>query len=162
MYRGSEVGISLSVLSTDVSSDYLNRKGNASKAKFAPSNIGASFEMYRGPGSLTSFSLGVGYNRKIDFSTSSRAFGRVRALDDRILLGKTERTFGIDAARTGVSALPSVRQLRNRSMGSHFRVPDRDHESRRDRKYILLPLGRPVANGNDQSGSEKTAGGKCR
>ena len=32
MYRGSEVGISLSVLSTDVSSDYLNRKGNASKS----------------------------------------------------------------------------------------------------------------------------------
>ena len=109
MYRGSEVGISLSVLSTDVSSDYLNRKGNASKAKFAPSNpsnIGASFELYRGPGSLTSFSLGVGYNRKIDFSTSSMAFGsgaahsmteyfseKLRGLSESTLLGPESQPY---------------------------------------------------------------------
>ena len=106
MYRGSEVGISLSVLSTDVSSDYLNRKGNASKAKFAPSNIGGSFEMYRGPGSLTSFSLGVGYNRKIDFSTSSMAFGsgaahsmteyfseKLRGLSESTLLGPESQPY---------------------------------------------------------------------
>ena len=115
MYRGSEVGISLSVLSTDISSDYLKRTGNASKTKFAPNNIGASFEMYRGPGSLTSFSLGVAYNRKIDFSSSSMAFGsgaahsmteyfseKLRGLPESTLLGPESQpyipfeNFGVD------------------------------------------------------------------
>ena len=95
MYRGSEVGISLSVLSTDISSDYLKRTGNASKTKFAPNNIGASFEMYRGPGSLTSFSLGVAYNRKPLHSSFSGACWVIVILTHKVYFRKKINTLNL-------------------------------------------------------------------
>lgn len=74
MYRGSEFGFSPMVSSSTMKTTYGNFNGSASKSQFAVGNLAAAFNLYQGSGALTSFTLGVGYNRLADFNGSSYTY----------------------------------------------------------------------------------------
>ncbi|MDD3108369.1 MAG: hypothetical protein PHV49_04065, partial [Alistipes sp.] len=71
MYRGSDVGITLSVSSVTSQSNYLNRQTDFTKTKGVIGNVGVAFNLFQGDGALTSFTLGVAYTRMADFNTLS-------------------------------------------------------------------------------------------
>lgn len=73
MYRSSEFGISPSLTTSATENIFGGNTQSASKTKFTLGNIGAVFNLYQGTGALTSFSLGVGYNKLVDFNTTSMA-----------------------------------------------------------------------------------------
>lgn len=75
MYRTSEVGFSPSVTSSTLKSNYLGTGSSDSKTMFSVGNLSAVFNLHQGSGTLTSFSLGVGYNKMADFNTNSLAHG---------------------------------------------------------------------------------------
>ena len=76
MYRGSEFGISPTLTSSDMENHYLGQQNNYSKTRFGLGNVGVALNLYQGSGALTSFTLGIGYNKLADFNTSSIAYGK--------------------------------------------------------------------------------------
>lgn len=74
MYRSSEFGISPSITFTTMDSKYSapsSYQRDNSRTRFAPNNVSVALNLYQGSGSLTSFTLGVGYNKLSDFNTRS-------------------------------------------------------------------------------------------
>ena len=76
MYRGSEFGISPTLTASNMENQYLGLSNNYSKTRFGLGNVGVALNLYQGGGTLTSFTLGIGYNKMADFNTSSVAYGR--------------------------------------------------------------------------------------
>lgn len=72
MYRGSEMGFTPSVTIGSMKTTY-GSKVTDNKTKFSVGNFGAALNLYQGTGALTSYSLGIGYNKLVDFNTSSMA-----------------------------------------------------------------------------------------
>lgn len=79
MYRGSEFGVTMSVMSSNTDSKVNGGFSKMNdKTKFALNNIGIAFNVYQGTGALTSFTLGFGYNKLADFNYNTG----VRLADD--------------------------------------------------------------------------------
>lgn len=97
MYRSSDVGITPSVTWNTMESNYLGMNSDYSKTRFGLGNVAAAFNLYQGGGALTSFTLGVGYNKMADFNTSSlaRGYGAPNSINEIFaeqLLGVPEST----------------------------------------------------------------------
>lgn len=75
MYRSSEIGITPIVSSATMNSTLGGTKTSDTKTKFTLGNFGAALNLYQGSGSLTSFTFGFGYNKLIDYNTSSTVRG---------------------------------------------------------------------------------------
>lgn len=73
MYRGSEFGTTVSLLSTH-DRNTLPGVGTTggTRTSLGLNNIGAAFNMYEGTGRLTSFTLGIGYTKLADYNYRSR------------------------------------------------------------------------------------------
>lgn len=74
MYRGSEISFSPSVGISSMKSTYAGLQSGENKSKFSVGNLGVALNLYQGSGTLTSFTLGIGYNKLVDFNSSGRAF----------------------------------------------------------------------------------------
>ena len=78
MYRGSEVGLSLSLTTNKTKSDYFNNAGmmyrdDASRTRFSANNFGIAVNVYEGDGALTSATIGFSSNKLADFHTTAHA-----------------------------------------------------------------------------------------
>lgn len=71
MYRSSEFSFSPSITIGSMSNSP-SMVADESRTQFAFNNIGIALNIYQGTGSLTSFTLGFGYNKLVDFNTRSR------------------------------------------------------------------------------------------
>ena len=76
MYMSSDFGISPSLTWNNMQSTYLGTKSDYSRTRFTLGNLGMAFNLYQGSGTLTSFTLGVGYSKLADFNTTSAAYGQ--------------------------------------------------------------------------------------
>lgn len=76
MYRSSEVLISPHLSSATINSCFAGRGSDYTKTKFNLGSIGTALNLMNGNGSLTSFTLGIGYNKLVDFNTTSLVNGR--------------------------------------------------------------------------------------
>ena len=74
MYRSSEFGFSPMISSSNMKTQFGGISNSSSKTQFAVGNLAAALNLYQGSGTLTSFTLGIGYNRLADFNTSSFAY----------------------------------------------------------------------------------------
>ena len=102
MYMSSDFGISPSLTWNNMQSTYLGTKSDYSRTRFTLGNLGMAFNLYQGSGTLTSFTLGVGYSKLADFNTTSAAYGQ-----------------GIDKSITDVLA-------EYMNVGRHSGIPDGD------------------------------------
>lgn len=85
MYRGSEFGVTMSVIGSNTDSKVeggYSRLNN--KTKFGFNNVSVALNMYQGVGALTSFTLGFGYNKLADFNYNTG----VRLADDKSSLNE--------------------------------------------------------------------------
>lgn len=71
MYRSSEVLVSTHLSSATMKSTFAGMKSDYTKTKFNLGSMGAALNLMNGNGALTSFTLGVGYNKLADFNTTS-------------------------------------------------------------------------------------------
>lgn len=94
MYRGSEFGFSPVVSSSNMKTSYGGLGNSSSKTKFAVGNLAAAFNLYQGSGTLTSFTLGVGYNRLADFNSSS--FTQRSGINNSYAEIFAEQLYGVD------------------------------------------------------------------
>ena len=76
MYMSSDFGISPSLTWNNMQSTYLGTKSDYSRTRFTLGNLGMAFNLYQGSGTLTGFTLGVGYSKLADFNTTSAAYGQ--------------------------------------------------------------------------------------
>ncbi len=74
MYRSSEFGFSPMISSSNMKTQFGGAKGSASQTQFAVGNLATALNLYQSSGTLTSFTLGIGYSRLADFNTSSFAY----------------------------------------------------------------------------------------
>lgn len=74
MYRSSEFGFSPIISSSNMKTQFGGNSYSSSKTQFAVGNLAAALNLYQGSGTLTSFTLGIGYNRLADFNASSYAY----------------------------------------------------------------------------------------
>lgn len=76
MYRSSEFSISPSLSFSSMNNSRAGGIDNLSgnKTNFALGNVGVALNVYQGSGALTSFTLGFGYNKLVDFN-SRNTFG---------------------------------------------------------------------------------------
>ncbi len=104
MYRGSDFGFSPIVSISNTETNFGGNSYSASKTQFSVGNLAAAFNLYQGSGTLTSFTLGVGYNRLADFNSSS--YTARMGIDNSFseLLG--ERIYGAAPSELGSSAHP--------------------------------------------------------
>ena len=82
MYRRSEIGFSPSFTSLATKNSQPNAldggrfDARSSRDRFAMGNLGAAFNVYNGSGGVTSVTLGVGYNKLIDYNANLNNRGR--------------------------------------------------------------------------------------
>lgn len=100
MYRSSEVGITPSITSSSLQSNYEGVQSSDSRSKFSLGNFAGAFNLYNGGGALTSFTLGFGYNKLSDFNTASYAhtgarntFGTINRIFAEAMNGVDVQTF---------------------------------------------------------------------
>lgn len=84
MYRSSEIGITPILSGATMKSSFGGAKYSDTKTKLTLGNFGAALNLYQGSGALTSFTFGFGYNKLVDYNTSSlsRGYGQPYSMMD--------------------------------------------------------------------------------
>lgn len=123
----SDFGISPSLTWNNMQSTYLGTKSDYSRTRFTLGNLGMAFNLYQGSGTLTSFTLGVGYSKLADFNTTSAAYGQ--GIDKSITDVLAEYMNGVPSSVAGPPrqrSLPAFPTRGRRPVGRHSGIPDGD------------------------------------
>ncbi|MCD7962885.1 MAG: hypothetical protein LUF90_04875 [Rikenellaceae bacterium] len=98
MYRRSEISISPTITMNKAKTLNVDDMGtfgsNADRTRFILNNFGGAFNVYNGPGIVTSFTFGFGYSRLADFNANTTVAGRSRT--------SMIDYFGSQIARSGI------------------------------------------------------------
>lgn len=104
MYRTSEFGTTLSLMTTRDKNEVPGQgTTRGSRTSFGLNNIGAAFNLYEGSGALTSFTLGINYNKLADYNYRSRvgiAHSNATILD---MFGKIINVYTADAGHNALN-----------------------------------------------------------